>query len=1028
MDSPARGRRALCIGLETNDHESGSPDPRGASRHLTGERVRDLADALTGAGYGCATRLDVPGRWVADEVLDFLERRRSDDLCVIYVTGHGTPGSLRPDAHGTPEGGWLDHVLSAGPLDSSDAFRPPVLLLIDTCHAPGTTSRWHPRHLPPRTWLILGTGGRHDPGPVGTLGRRIASTLRRLGDGALDVDPALPAVPLHMLASEVRREAVYDAGEKVIVLGPSDRGSPEDETPPFFPNPAYLGGRRRSRLSRTTAPGVLPFLEDADGGLDHQHFMERASGTSAVAEHGRGVLGRFTGRRRELAALSDWLDDPEARGPAVVTGAPGAGKSALLGVLVCAAHPELREASRDLWQRAHPTPLPVGTGFAAVHARQRGLSEICASLARQLDVTAHNPRQFLKAAKGMSVQPVIVVDALDEMPKGIDVMNQLLMPLSLEGRDDGRSLARVLVATRDYPEFGRLIDAAAGGGLLVDLDCVPPDELAADVAEYVTGILRTTRGFRHRGSVVHTFARALAATLVDRGSPQSAWGAFLVAGLWARTLVNSGFDTAITADEAAEAAHRVPRSLTELLELELRSQPELFWLRPVLTALGTAHGQGMPASVLRRIAPLFAGDHGPLPSAPSSATVKETLGAARFYLRTVTDTNGALLYRLFHQSIANHLVDDFEQSGRIPNWRQALLDRLFAPLGSPPARNWDAAEPYVLRHVMGLAREAGREQELFDDAEFLIRADPGSLDGLRSACSGSLGLPPRVLEQLLDRRSPLRERRMAASLTALRTGDAELAHRLAAPVHGAPLPWIPWWTTPLSPPPDRIVALPSDHRTELFVLDTGSGRHGVLEGQTGRTAEPEGPDLPDLVDAERISLAGHAVALVTDGTGHQWIHQPGTPRLIDAGRSAASWRPSGPGSLPSGPGPAGPSARALFDGRLVVCLGTRDGSVIVEDALDGHRIVGREGAHNGPVTALVARYDASGLSVLSGGADGSVWSWRPGRDRGERVLLLDDPVRALDITADDELFVSSGQGLSAFRGGLPAAEGRTGKG
>ncbi|MFE2293811.1 hypothetical protein [Streptomyces sp. NPDC059452] len=1027
MDSPARGRRALCIGIETNDHESGSPDPHGASRHLTAERVRDLAGALTGAGYTCAIRLDVPSRWVADEVHHFLERCRADDLCIIYVIGHGVLGGQRPSAHrlALEEGGLLDSVLRVGPLHSSDAFRPPVLLIVDTCHAPGSSLPWLRRDLPPRTWLILGTGGRHDPG--GTLSRGIVSALRRLRGGALDIDPALPTVPLRMLASEIRRETAYGAEEKVTVLGPSGTGSPEGDPPPFFSNPAYLGGRRHGRLSRTAAPGALPFLESADGGLDHQHFMERASGTSAVAEHGRGVLGRFTGRQRELEALSDWLNDPEARGPAVVTGAPGAGKSALLGVLVCAAHPELREASRDLWQRAYRTPLPVGTGFAAVHARQRGLSEICASLARQLDVTAHDPRQFLKAAKGMSVQPVIVVDALDEMAKGTDVMDRLLMPLSLERRDDGRSLARVLVATRDYPEFGRLIDAAAGGGLLVDLDRVPPDELATDVAEYVTEILRTTRGFRHRGSVVHTFARELATTLVGRNSPQTAWGAFLVAGLWARTLVNSGSDAVNTMDEAVEAARRVPQSLTELLELELRSRPELFWLRPVLTALGTAHGQGMPASVLRRIAPIFASDGGTLPSAPSSAAVKETLGAARFYLRTVTDTNGTLLYRLFHQSVADYLVDDFERSGETPGWRQALLDRLFASLGSPPTRNWEAAEPYVLRHVMPLAREAGREQELFDDPEFLIRADPRSVDDLRSVHSG---LPTPVFEQLLDRRAPLRERRMAASLTALRTGDAELAHRLAAPVHGAPLPWIPWWTTPLSPPPDRIVALPSDHRTELFVLDTGSGRHGVLEGRTGRTAAAEGPDLPDLVDAERISLAGHAVALATDGSGHQWIHQPGTPRLIDAGRSAASsWRSPGPGSLPSGPGPADPSARALFDGRLVVCVGTRDGAVIVEDALDGHRIAGREGAHDGPVTALVARYDASGLSVLSGGADGSVWSWRPGRDRGERVLLLlDGPVRALDITADDALFVSSDHGVSAFRGSLPVTEERTGEG
>jgi energy-coupling factor transporter ATP-binding protein EcfA2 len=67
----------------------------------------------------------------------------------------------------------------------------------------------------------------------------------------------------------------------------------------------------------------------------------------------------------------------------VVTGSPGAGKSALLGVLVCAAHPQLRHATQDVWRTAAARPSE-NPALAAVHARQRSMAEITASLGRQL--------------------------------------------------------------------------------------------------------------------------------------------------------------------------------------------------------------------------------------------------------------------------------------------------------------------------------------------------------------------------------------------------------------------------------------------------------------------------------------------------------------------------------------------------------------------------------------------------------------------------------------------------------------------
>ncbi|MER6560683.1 AAA family ATPase [Streptomyces sp. NPDC001027] len=979
--------------------------------------IREVADTLTTMGYVSATLSDVPVRRFGGEVTDFLDRQHPDDLCIVYAAGHGVHWNDRraPGADGGTDQRWSDASFWSDLLHSGHPSRPTVLFVFDTSPAAPRRFELGPDGLPPRNWLILDSGSREGPRSAGALSRALVSVLSRLRHGALDIDSRLAVVPLQTLAQEIQRELSYSVASALVMAGPSDARDLEDGegSPPFFMNPAYMGGRRHGLLPRSIDPAVLPFLADVDAGLDHLHFMERASGTSAVAEYGRGVLGRFTGRRRELDTLSDWLDDPNARGPALVTGAPGSGKSALLGILVCAAHPALREVTEELWMRAFRAPLPAVKDFAAVHARQRDVSEVCDSIARQLGVGARSPDRLLQLLRKKAAPPVVIVDALDEMIQGSEVMHRLLLPLALDRRDDGRPLARVLVATRPYAEFQPLLDAAAESGLLVDLDRVPRQELAEDLADYVTGILRTTSQFRRRSSVVHAFAHELASALVDQRSPELPWGSFLVAGLLTRHFINSGAERVSVWQEAAEAAHRVPHTLTEFLELELRSQPDLFWLRPVLTALGTAHGQGMPVSALSRVAPLFAaeGDDSAVPAAPSPDAMKETLEAARFYLRSVTDVDGTLLYRLFHQSMADYLVADFAQSAGDRDWRRSLLKRLLAPLGHASARKWDAAEPYILRHGIAIAKDADREWELLEDPEFLFRADPRAV---REALAGHFepqGLPRPVLERLLDRKLSARHRRTAASLTALRDGHSNLAHRLSEPVHGAALPWQPRWTTSCPTRPERLLALSADHRTELFVLSAGEGDHVVLEGHTGQRTGPEHPHPARLVDAQRFSLAGRAVALATDATGHLWIHEPGTPHLIDAGRGFGSLAP-----FATSQEPAGPSVHALFNGLLVVCRGTAEGSVIVESAVDRDLLVRQERVHKGPVTALTVRYGKSGLRLLTGGADATVKSWNPEGDLVERILILDSPVRALDITSDDELFVASDNEVAAFLG------------
>jgi hypothetical protein len=196
--------------------------------------------------------------------------------------------------------------------------------------------------------------------------------------------------------------------------------------------------------------------------LDEEHFRERAAGRGPARD--RITCGGFTGRAvqlRQLAAWTDGDDGPDGAGElVVVTGGPGAGKSALLGVLVCAAHPQLRAPTRELWRAAAARPSE-NAHLAAVHARQRALAEITASLGRQLlgpdgalypgpdlypgeDVVptaAHTPDQLIIAIAQLPSPPVIVLDALDEALGAGQILERLLLPLAQADAPTGRRRA-----------------------------------------------------------------------------------------------------------------------------------------------------------------------------------------------------------------------------------------------------------------------------------------------------------------------------------------------------------------------------------------------------------------------------------------------------------------------------------------------------------------------------------------------------------------------------------------------------------
>jgi hypothetical protein len=109
-------------------------------------------------------------------------------------------------------------------------------------------------------------------------------------------------------------------------------------------------------------------IAQLDEALDAVHFTRRAAAGEVLAAGSQN--GFLHGRARELDALRRWT---MGRGQAVtvLTGKPGVGKSALLGILVWAIHPGLRDQTKHLWRRTGVTPPKAPPDRLAGRARPR---------------------------------------------------------------------------------------------------------------------------------------------------------------------------------------------------------------------------------------------------------------------------------------------------------------------------------------------------------------------------------------------------------------------------------------------------------------------------------------------------------------------------------------------------------------------------------------------------------------------------------------------------------------------------------
>ncbi|MEU4587752.1 AAA family ATPase [Kitasatospora aureofaciens] len=785
--------------------------------------------------------------------------RSGPGFVVVHLLAHGKPSErIAKGLHVVGGDGLLTEELSTWITDVEARAAddgPTVLLLLDLCYSGRVVWSHFESLVRPerrRVWVVAASLP-DEPAYDGRLSSAVAEVLDGFTDGSLPLDESLEYIPIDRFCRELAR--------RVEELG---RGGPEQriERPlaalgadlshlRFFRNP-------RHRPGASADPQLAALLDEtADAG----HFATRALGHQHA--YGEDALTSFTGRAEELARLGGWLD---GRGPAlqVVTGKPGVGKSALMGMLACAAHPELRTPTKHIWstlRRLAPRKVP---GLAVIHARKRDLTDVLASLASQwglslpTDGDQRTPDQLIRALRALPSPPVLLLDALDEAEQPFDLLTALLLPLIFRlGRRDA-PLCRVLIATRPEPGLRPLLDAAQAQDGLLDLGLIPRDQLGRDLADYVAELLSRSDAYAaHPVALVERLASTVAETLV---SEEQDWGEFLVASLYTRLLLKQA-PVLGTQDDAEALGRAVPRSLDAILDLDLSHQPDER-MRAVLTALAWAEGAGMP----ERLIGLVAG----------TDSTGALLDEARFYLRRSADQEGMPVYRLFHQGLADRLRARPELDAA------TVWKRLAADIRPDPDRSgrWATVEPYLLRHAARHAGRAGALAELLEDPEFLVHAEPSALAS-ELYHRGEQHPHSVVYRASLGAHSDATpaERRQILAVDAARYQSWELCAALSA---GSP--WSIAWTAG-RPLPTRLLTTLIGHRGRIWGLATLEihGRaHALTAGQDGtarlwdlRTATTV-LELPDhgapvgCVAAAYLSGRPVAVTGSDDGSLRTW--------------------------------------------------------------------------------------------------------------------------------------------------------------
>ena len=691
-------------------------------------------------------------------------------------------------------------------------------------------------------------------------------------------------------------------------------------------------------------------MTGANPGEARGHFTRRSRGQRSAARGG----DLFRGRQAALDRIDGWLASGEPPGlPLVVTGQPGAGKSAVLARAALSAEAE------------------YGGPGLAFHARAATIGDFLTALAGLTGAeTPATVDDLIATLAGLPAGPHIpvAVDALDEAASDQDrrLMSEALTELAVLPGVRVAVATRPLTAGNPYQPGGLLPTlgvTARDAPNLVDLDSDFYFDLEG-LCEFAAALLAQD-GMDHPGPPGAAWTRyrtkpavrsQLAAVIAERARRN-----FLVAAMAAVPLSTAREIT----DPATRGFHpaAIPSEIGEALGKYLDQLPEQRRERDraLLTVLAYARGAGLDDPAWLSFADAL-GYHATV----ADLDVLRRSPAADYLLQTTSTERGARpVTRLFHQA----LVDELLTARHQPSDEGLLIDVL---VGRGGRIGWQ--DCYARDHAAEHASAAGRLDELLDDLLYLVAADPARLvpylDTARSAAARAAAAVYRqTTHQLTALGRPVRASQL--ELTAHQLGCRTLAARLAA---AAPdRPWHTRWS--------------HGHRAVGYQVLIGH------DGAANAVA------VGTLADGTPVVVSGG-----DDGTVRIWRLADGSP----IGEPLLHGRDDRVCAVAIG---------GLADGTPVVVSGGDDGTVRIWRLADGSPIGepllhGRDDR----VCAVATGGLADGTPVVvSGGDDGSVWVWRlaDGSPVGEPLRGHDDEAVAVAVgaLADGTPVVVSGGGF-----------------
>ncbi|MFD8563108.1 AAA family ATPase, partial [Streptosporangium canum] len=481
---------------------------------------------------------------------------------------------------------------------------------------------------------------------------------------------------------------------------------------------------RRSITPAGIAVDVAEHLQELLAELpaaERLHFLPKAQG----AELGE-VAWFFEGRQQERRRICDWLHS-RADGMFVVTGAPGSGKSALLGHLAVTSRPALRTAlirAGHLPDLPEPDRPPDDIFDAVLHLTGASADALLRDItaAAHLDdlpqgaslheLTAHVIERLAARAAPFTV----VLDALDEAQQPLLIARQILRPLAaVEG-------VRLIIGTRASTMHGPDQSGSAVPDLLPALAPAPDQILHVKMAP----------------EAIHRYVhRRLNHLLADHTEAFSNVAERHTAIGWAARLIADGRHEFLFARLAVHELHARPELLAadrrdDLVTVLSGDHRRLFAsavarhraVNParalLLQALGLAQGRGLPIvdGIWAAVADALRDAADP---EISGGDIDDLIAAAAPYLMVDVEF-GQTVYRLAHATFAEHFTTTTDLLPAGPRHRR-IVTRLITHAERPTA---ESVNVYLSTYLAAHAAHGGHDawQDLADHPRILDALNP----------------------------------------------------------------------------------------------------------------------------------------------------------------------------------------------------------------------------------------------------------------------------------------------------------------